>query len=153
MPQKDFSIRSAQEKDIDALSGLLQELFNIEKDFTANAARQRDGLKLMLVNPTAIVLCAETGGVPVGMCTVQTVISTAEGGPAGLLEDMVVTKKARGHGIGRALLKAAEAWAKGRGLTRLQLLSESDNEPALVFYLKSGWHWTALICLRKMLHR
>jgi ribosomal protein S18 acetylase RimI-like enzyme len=151
MPNREFSIRPAQEKDLDALTGLLGELFTIEKDFTSDVLRQRSGLKLMLGEPKAIVFAAESRGEVVGMCTVQTVISTAEGGPAGIVEDMVVSQSNRAKGIGRALLKAAEAWAKENSMTRLQLLSESYNEPAQIFYLKSGWEKTALACLRKML--
>ena len=41
------------------------------------------------------------------MCTVQTLISTAEGGPVGLVEDVIVRADYRGHGIGARLLTEA----------------------------------------------
>ena len=46
---------------------------------------------------------AEIDGAVRGMCTVQLVISTAEGGLAGLVEDLVVDRTYRGQGIGGLL--------------------------------------------------
>ncbi len=85
------------------------------------------------------------------MCTVQILISTAEGGKAGLLEDLVVAKSWRGQGLGAALLAAAEAWSVKQGLTRLQLLADATNGLALGFYRRQGWSGTRLVALRKML--
>ena len=144
-------MRAARPPDLETLSGLLEELFILERDFAPDAARQISGLKMLLKKTDAIVLVAETGGRVVGLCSVQTLISTAQGGAVGLLEDMVVARGTRRRGIGRELLRAAEKWAAERRLTRLQLLAESDNEAALKFYFKCGWQRTGLICQRKML--
>jgi len=144
-------VRAARPPDLETLSGLLEELFILERDFAPDAARQISGLKMLLKKTDAIVLVAETGGRVVGLCSVQTLISTAQGGAVGLLEDMVVARGTRRRGIGRELLRAAEKWAEERRLTRLQLLAESDNEAALKFYFKCGWQRTGLICQRKML--
>jgi ribosomal protein S18 acetylase RimI-like enzyme len=149
---RDFTIRTARLDDIESLTSLLLELFQIEQDFTPDPERQRAGLKQLLNETDAAVLVAENRERILGMCTVQKVISTAEGGPTGLLEDMVVNWRFRRMGIGRALLKAAEEWATQRGLVRLQLLSEVVNDAAQSFYFKSGWRSTGLVCRRKMLH-
>ncbi len=85
----------------------------------------------------------------VGMVTTQLVVSTAEGGPAALVEDMVVAPDHRMRGTGRWLLRAAEAWARERGATRLQLLADRNNDPALRFYRRMGWRSTDLVCLRQ----
>ncbi len=95
------------------------------------------------------MLVAEYRSAVAGLCTVQTLISTAEGGFVGLIEDMVVAAALRRKGIGRGLLRAAEAWARREGLTRLQLLAEAENRAALDFYRAAGWHGTGLVCLRK----
>jgi ribosomal protein S18 acetylase RimI-like enzyme len=84
-----------------------------------------------------------------GMCTVQTLISTAEGGPVGLLEDLIVATDFRNQGIGAKLLAEAVNWAECQGLKRLQLLADKNNLPALNFYQKQGWNSTQLACLRK----
>jgi len=85
----------------------------------------------------------------VGMCSLQMLLSTAEGSPAGLLEDLVVSKSYRGHGIGGRLLAVMENRAIANGAKRLQLLADKKNSPALHFYGKRKWQQTQLICLRK----
>jgi GNAT superfamily N-acetyltransferase len=83
------------------------------------------------------------------MCTGQITISTAEGGPALLVEDMVVKSNWQGRDVGRQLLHALGNWAKKRGISRLQLLADRNNDKALGFYQKLGWRITSLITLRK----
>lgn len=83
------------------------------------------------------------------MCSAQLLISTAEGGIAALVEDMVVSMEYRGRGIGSKLLSAVEDWAIRQGATRLELLADHGNTPALEFYEKKAWYQTRLICLHK----
>ena len=128
--------------------GLLDLLFAIEADFRPDPARQRQGLALLLDDRRAKVLVAELTDGVVGMCTGQLVVSTAEGGPALLVEDVVVDPDHRGRGIGRAMLAALADWARGRGVRRLQLLADANNGPALAFYDRLGWRATALVCWR-----
>lgn len=47
------------------------------------------------------------------------------------------------------MLRAAEAWARERGLLRLQLLADRGNQAGLEFYRARHWHMTALVCLRR----
>lgn len=143
------SVRPAGPGDVDGMVGLLEALFAIEADFAFDAAKQGAGLKLLLESGRACVLIAERQGRTVGMVTLQTVISTAEGGRVGWVEDLVVAKDCRGFGIGRQLLEHLETWAMRNGLSRLQLLADRNNEPALGFYERLGWAETALIALRK----
>ncbi len=142
-------LRKARQQDLGELTALLRLLFSIEEDFSFNAATQRRGLAMMLENDRGCVLVAEEAGRVVGMCTGQVVVSTAEGGPALLVEDMVVDPAHRGQGIGRALMNAMAGWAVEQGATRLQLLADSNNQPGLAFYQRLGWQKTALICLRR----
>ena len=147
----DLLIRNAEQKDMDSLVQLLKALFSIEKDFTFNARAQRRGLDLMLRGgrKNHCIKVAELNGRVVGMCMVQLLISTAEGGMVGLVEDMIVDDRFRGQCIGRLLMEHIEAWARGRNVTRLQLLADRTNFSALAFYDKIGWQSTKLICLRR----
>ncbi len=145
-----FLIRQAALTDMDDLLSLLHMLFSIEADFCFHETRQRRGLEMMLENTeNRCIMVAEHEKKVVGMCSVQLLISTAEGGPAGLLEDLAVHPAYRGRGIGRTLLKDMEKWAAGKGVTRLQLLADRNNATALGFYEKLNWKRTQLICLRK----
>ncbi len=146
-------IRFALESDIPDLVALLRDLFAIEADFQSDPVKQERGLRLLLKNPGCHIWVAEEGGRIVGLCTLQVLISTAEGGAVGLVEDVVVSPKRRGFGIGRQLLAALETWAGRHGLTRLQLLADRDNRPALDFYRRLDWKETQLIALRKMVFK
>ena len=150
-PTDNYTIRTANPTDLAQLVGLLKILFAIEEDFIFNESLQRRGLEMMLNNPAAQILVAEIQGQVVGMCSGQYTISTAEGGPALLLEDLVVQEEFRGAGIGQQLAKSLELWAQGNGVSRLQLLADRHNSSALNFYQKLGWQHTQLICLRKRL--
>jgi len=145
------SIRTAEPADLDSLVSLLAALFSIEEDFVFDEPRQRRGLTLMLENERGCVLVAEAEGQVIGMCTGQMTVSTAEGGPALLVEDMVVLEQWRGKRVGRQLLESLGAWAREQGIKRLQLLADRNNAPALDFYEALGWQGTALVCLRKTL--
>ncbi|WP_417914820.1 GNAT family N-acetyltransferase [Candidatus Electronema sp. JM] len=144
-------IRRARPEDIPALVGLLRLLFSIEKDFVFDAAKQERGLRLLLGREEAAVFAAELDGAAVGMCTGQLLISTAQGGPSALIEDVAVLPAQQGKGLGRRLAAAAEAWAVSQGASRVQLLADRNNAPALAFYQKTGFQTTAMICLRKIL--
>jgi GNAT superfamily N-acetyltransferase len=123
-------------------------LFSIEQDFVFDELRQRRGLALMLENERGCVLVAEVEGQVVGMCTGQLLVSTAEGGLSLLVEDVVVQEQWRGRGVGRLLVEAISDWARVNKVSRLQLLADRNNVPALDFYRIMGWHMTELICLR-----
>jgi len=142
-------VRQAQDSDLADLVSLLQILFEIEKDFFFDEARQQQGLMLMLENRQGVILVAENSNRVIGMCTGQLVISTAEGGPAVLVEDVVVLPAWQGRGVGRYLISSIADWAATQKASRLQLLADRNNNSALTFYNKVGWQMTELICLRK----
>jgi GNAT superfamily N-acetyltransferase len=147
------SIRAATTADLERLVALLAVLFSIEQDFVADQGRQRQGLALMLANERGRVLVAEADGRVVGMCSGQLLVSTAEGGLSLLVEDVVVDKERRGRGIGRLLMAALSDWARPHQVSRLQLLADRNNLPALAFYQGLGWQTTELICLRRYTRR
>jgi GNAT superfamily N-acetyltransferase len=146
-----LKIRPAQREDLDAMVSLLQTLFAVEKDFRPDPLKQRKGLIRFLegCGKHRCIMVAESENGVVGMATIQILISTAEGGPVGLVEDVVVQKAHRGRGIGRRLMSTVTGWAAQRGLMRLQLLADRTNFSALDFYHTIGWLPTSLICLRR----
>lgn len=150
MNTKALTIRPAGQDDLDALVSLLQALFAIEEDFNPDPDRQRKGLMRFLqgCGKHRCILVAENEDRVIAMATIQVLISTAEGGPVGLVEDVVVGEDYRGCGVGRSLMEAVGSWAADRGLSRLQLLADRTNFSALDFYDRIGWLPTRLICLR-----
>jgi len=142
-------LRAAAESDLDAMTQLIGRLFALEPDFDFDPAKVRHALALLLAREEAAALwVAEQTGRVIGMCSAQIVVSTAEGGPVAWVEDVVVSPDQRGRGIGRLLLGAVTTWAKRRGITRLQLLADRENEAALGFYRRLDWQTTRMLCLR-----
>lgn len=87
-------------------------------------------LRAWLARPDAVVLVAHR--VAGGLCGFAEVgeRSTAEGcetQPVAYLEGWWVDADLRGRGIGRALVAAAEAWARRRGLRELASDTTLDN--------------------------
>lgn len=142
-------IEPATQDDIDALGWLLQQLFAIEADFHFDATKTGHALQQLINDERACVLVARDNDKVIGMCTAQLVISTAEGAYSAWVEDVVVDKQQHGKGIGTQLLNAIGEWAKGEGATRLQLLADMENQPALEFYRRSGWQQLQLQTWRK----
>lgn len=116
-----------------------------------NLVKQEQGIRLMLASNQAVVLVAEVGAGVVGMCSGQLLISTAEGAPVCLVEDVVLFPEYRHMGIGSRLLAAVIEWTTRQNGCRLQLLADRSNREGLEFYRANGWKSTQLICLRKMI--
>jgi len=146
-------IRQARPGDIPVMCGLLNDLFTLEPGFSPDKEKQAQGLRLLVDDPTgsSFVAVATKGNRVIGMGSVQRVVSTAEGGPAGLVEDIIVHKEFRGRGVGSSLLARIIGWAGQKGITRLQLLAAFNNTPALEYYEHRGWNRTSFISLRKLL--
>ncbi|MDY6854210.1 MAG: GNAT family N-acetyltransferase [Thermodesulfobacteriota bacterium] len=143
-------IRKAEPSDINPMIRLLEQLFSIEEDFTFNETVQQKGLVMMLDDSEdRCIMVASSGDQIIGMCSVQLIASTAEGGIVALIEDMIVAQRFQRQGIGKKLMHAIEAWARQKGVKRMQLLADRNNVKALDFYKKQKWSATQLICLRK----
>ncbi len=144
-----YWIRPATHEDVRSMTQLLEELFAVETEFSVDVQKQRCGLGMLIDSPQAKVWVAEHRGRIVGMVAVQLVVSTAEGGFSGWLEDLVVSSVFRHRGLGKALMKSAITWAKEQGASRIQLLADSRNVQALLFYRKQEWRQTNMIALRR----
>jgi ribosomal protein S18 acetylase RimI-like enzyme len=145
-------IRPAKQSDVNGMLQLLQQLFAIEKDFHFDGARQRKGLELLLETTNGVIMVAEEMQAVIGMGSGQLVISTAEGGPSLLVEDVVVQPSRQSRGVGTRLLQTLGDWGAARGARRMQLLADQNNAVALDFYHRRGWQQTQLICLRISQH-
>lgn len=146
-------IRSAASSDIPQLADLLSLLFAQEADFTPDTERQTRALRLIINQPElGKILCAENkDGKIVGMVSLMFSISTAEGGPAVWLEDMVVHPEQRSCNIGTQLMESAISHAQAAGCTRISLLTDTDNHAALRFYQRAGFKPSRMQALRLML--
>ncbi len=141
--------RFAQPDDLPYLVDFLAMLFSLEEDFTFSADKQQKGLHMLLQSERSTIFVAHDDHNLVGRVTGQITISTAEGGPSLLIEDLVVTPSHRNMGIGKTLLEHVSNWGIKHKAKRKQLLADRSNRVALDFYGHNDWATTNLICLRK----
>lgn len=145
-------ISFATAQDLPKLADLLAELFTLESDFTPERDKQLRGLRLILDEPAlGRLFVLRVDGQVAGMANALITVSTAEGGKVLLLEDVIVSRAQRGGGYGRKLVEHVLAWARQQGMTRVTLLADRDNIPALDFYRKLGFEGSHMTVLRKSL--
>jgi ribosomal protein S18 acetylase RimI-like enzyme len=149
-----ISFEAARPQDLDQLIELLHILFTQEHELVPDATKQRRGLSRILGDPSVgrIYVAREDARV-LGMVSILRSVSTAEGGPVGLLEDLVVRPECRGQGVGARLLAYAIAQAEADGLLRLMLLTDGDNLGAQRLYEKAGFARSGMLPMRLKLLR
>lgn len=145
-------IEEPDSRDVPAMLELLAELFTQERDFRPDPEKQLRALRLILANPEqGRLFVARTRGRVAGMATVLSTVSTAEGGPVLLLEDVVVSASSRGNGIGGRLVDHILDWAGEQGFLRVSLLTDAENDGAQRFYQNRGFVPSAMRLFRRNL--
>ena len=145
-------IRQAQNHDIERMCDLLEQLYAIEADFSFEREKQIQGLTLLLQEYSrSRIFVAEINQHVIAMCSVQLVISTAEGGLSAWLEDVVVDAAHRQTGVAIELLASVEQWCRDHRILRIQLLADEHNDLAQKFYMQGQWQPTQLRAWRKIL--
>ncbi len=144
MKIESIAVRKAQFDDLRVMAQLLAQLFSIENDFEADFEKQYCGLKFLFNDPSATMLVAKHKNSVLGMITMQRLISTAEGGYVGMVEDLIIDADYRSTGIGSLLIKAILKEAHEMGMSRIQLAADMQNTDALEFYKKRGFNPTFL---------
>lgn len=135
-PFATFDVRVATAADAAALAPLLQQL-GVRDPLPDTAL-----LALALGNqqPSRVTLIAERDGALLGTCTLHLIEHIAHGfARSAILEDMVVDSRARGQGIGQALIGRAVEWARDWKCYKLALSSHQDREMAHRFYAAMGF--------------
>jgi GNAT superfamily N-acetyltransferase len=147
-----MNIEFADGADLEAMADLLGELFALESDFRPRREKQLAALRWILSHPEhgRLFVLRDAGGVA-GMANALISISTAEGGPVLILEDVIVAADHRGGGHGRRLVEHVLAWAAGAGMSRVTLLADRDNDAALRFYRALGFEESAMVVRRRTL--
>ena len=91
------------------------------------------------------VLVAELAGAIVASAMV------GEDGHRGWVYYVAAEPARQRSGLGRAIMDAAEAWLKQRGVWKVQLLIRAGNEDVQQFYERLGYRDTRTICMQKVL--
>jgi ribosomal-protein-alanine N-acetyltransferase len=117
------TVRRAGPADLSALVALEQASFSYDRMSPRQFRRH-------LGNPAAAVLVAEDTSALLG----SALLFFRRGATVARLYSLATSAAARGRGIGKALLQAAEDEARRRGAQRLRLEVRRDNAPAVQLY-------------------
>ncbi len=133
-----YTIREARTADMGQVLQLIQELASFEKEDNAVEVTAADLIaqgfgKEKLFHCFVGVLEDEI----VGMALVYPRYSTWKG-PVIHLEDLIVTEKMRGSGLGTALLNKVVKYGHELGVKRISWEVLDWNEPAITFYENKG---------------
>lgn len=130
--QPTHRVRVARPADAAALADLGTQL-----GYPSGEAQIRERL-VLLDDPERTLLVAEVDGDVAGFIDVH-VQRTVEEDPYGEVGGLAVTRALRGSGVGQALLEAAAAWSRKRGLARLWIRANlARGDEAHGFYEHVG---------------
>ena len=87
-------------------------------------------------------MVATDGGEVVGLATVHLRHALNHAAPLAQLSLLVVDERVRGRGVGRALVAAAEAWAREQGCHRMIVTTALQRSDAHAFYERIGYAHT-----------
>lgn len=126
------TMRVATSADAEAIAALSAQLgYPASTDAIAERLAWIAGLDV-------VVFVAELGGVPGGWIAVERRV-TLESGVAFEITGLVVDSNRRRGSVGRALVDAAESWARHRGATSMTVRSNLAREASHAFYAGIGF--------------
>jgi GNAT superfamily N-acetyltransferase len=133
------SIRAATLSDAKPIASLVTAL-----GYPTNATDMKKRLQALLAEPTYNTLVAELDGVIVGMAGACLARFYEKNGLYARLVALVVSEASAGRGVGAALVRVVEKWAKGEGAAEIFLNSGVQREGAHSFYQKLGYRVTGV---------
>ena len=133
-----YHIRKAVTSDMQQVLNLITELAIFEKEPNAVEVTEADLIaKGFGENPEFDCFVAESDQKVIGIALVYTRFSTWKGTVLHL-EDLIVSKKVRGHGVGSALLDQVIVHGNKKGVKRVCWEVIDWNTPAIEFYERKG---------------
>jgi ribosomal protein S18 acetylase RimI-like enzyme len=146
-------IRIARDGDVPAILELMRPYY-AEDGYPFDRSVAAKVLRAFLRRPPwGRAWVATKGSGIVGYAVVTLGYSLEYGGRDGFLDEIVVRPEWRGRGVGGALLAAAEAFCRRRGLRALHLEVEKHRQAAIGFYRKAGFGSRGRVLLTKVLGR
>ena len=133
-------VRRAESSDLDDVVRLIADFRDWWGKSEPSAEVIREvAAQLLDHEHTEFLLAFDVDGAAVGVCQLRYRLSVWTGSEDCWLEDLFVTEQARGGGYGRELVEASFESARARGVRRIELDVNEQNESALRFYESLGF--------------
>ena len=133
-----MEIIRAHVKDVDMIAPLFdayRQFYKAPSDVEAS----RQFIFDRLTNNESVIFLAMDGEHALGLVQLYPLFASVALQSLWLLNDIFVDPAARKQGVGEALIKHAERFAKETGSRGLFLRTATDNFPAQTLYEKCGW--------------
>jgi RimJ/RimL family protein N-acetyltransferase len=133
-------VRPAAAADAEALVKLGRSVAGEDElwlTYSRSPSDERRNVRSVRRDPNAAVFVAETPTGLIGRLSIARDASSVSHHVAEL--GLMVAAGERRRGIGTALMEEAVKWAKGSGVTKLELHVFPHNEPAIALYRKLGF--------------
>jgi N-acetylglutamate synthase-like GNAT family acetyltransferase len=145
-------IEPATLEDLPHLTELVMALFEQGGDFKPNRGNQENGLKLILEQPNrGRIFVLRNDHHIIGMVNLIFTISTAVGGFAINMEDVIIHPEHRGQGYGTRLIKHVIRFAKKKDFKRITLLTDKISAESQSFFKKNGFNFSQMIPMRRVI--
>lgn len=151
-----FTIRQATKDDLEFLLSLVPRLSEMGlppfRQEEAVQAFTRDFVQKTLqeTGANSFILIAEREGKQLGFIHVEEDEEFFSGKPHGYIANLAISREAEGQGVGKALMGAAETWAKEKGFEFMSLFVFATNQHARAFYEKLGYDEDSLRLTKRL---
>lgn len=132
-------MRLAHPGDWPAVASLLMELGRGVASGSAEDATHRLQFAGHVRQIEHVTLVAEQGSDLLGVIDMEYHQRLGDHRPQARVNDLVVTERSRGEGVGRALLSRAEELSRKRGCFRMALVTAEWRRDTMAFYEGEGW--------------
>ena len=133
-----FTARRATLDDLDALAPLF-DAYRRFYEQPGDVALASAYLHARLERDESVILVAEGDGALLGFCQLYPTWCSVAAAPIFVLYDLFVDDGVRRGGVGRALMRAAQAFGREAGAVRLDLSTARTNARAQALYESLGW--------------
>lgn len=139
MDDSSFTLRAAEPRDVPDILGFIQALAHYEK-LAHEVVATEQSLQRWLFGEDSVAeaVMAAVDGEPAGFALYFKTFSTFLSRPGIYLEDLFVSPRYRGRGIGSALVRFLAQIACERGYGRVEWAVLDWNDPAIRFYERIG---------------
>jgi ribosomal protein S18 acetylase RimI-like enzyme len=140
---KQATIRRAEERDLAELASLFNA-YRLFYEQQSDIVLAENFLRERIKNNESVIFVADNPESHLankldGFCQLYPTFCSVEARPIAVLYDLFVAPSARGRGVAKALMLAAQSYAENNGKARLDLTTAKTNYSAQALYESLGW--------------